>query len=375
LVGNHADRFEGFIAAVLNLNSLITGLWDINLSRRYNMEIVESGKSIYTQPGSVFANKKWAEETELKLYGVAWAPTSWQVRLWPTPLWLDELQTTSDHTVLVSGLIMTALLAFLTYFFQLARARTRQIEIANAGLEEQIIERQQAQAALADFTAMIIHDLRSPLSNVISIVSTIKEGVFGPVNADQATWLDKAEKTTQSSVGLIGDFLDVSKLEAGHIDLRKTEVDLRQLIQAGLDLSALTAQQKKILLKNEIDPSLPSVHADPRRLEQVMNNLLSNALKFTPEGGEIRAGARCNHKDISVWVEDTGGGIASDELGQIFQKYKQTASGATSQFKGTGLGLVVCKMIVEAHGGILRVESEEGKGAKFTFTLPRLLIG
>jgi signal transduction histidine kinase len=196
-----------------------------------------------------------------------------------------------------------------------------------------------------------------------------EEGLFGSHHPDQATWLAKAENTTRNSVDLISDFLDVSRLESGRIELRKEAVDLRHLIKASLENYSLAAQEKTILLKDEIDQSLPRVEADARRLEQVLSNLLSNALKFTPNGGQIVVGAGCKNQHIEIRVKDTGVGIPPDEIGRIFEKYKQTSSGATSEQKGTGLGLVICKMIVEAHGGAIWAESD--RGATFTFTLPR----
>ncbi len=131
------------------------------------------------------------------------------------------------------------------------------------------------------------------------------------------------------------------------------------------------AQGKKISLKSRVDPSLPPISVDPRRLNQVFSNLLSNAIKFTAQGGEIEVGAyRENGATAKVWVKDSGVGIPSQEIDQLFQKYRQTASGKTAKEKGTGLGLVICKMIVEAHGGKIWVESKEGKGTTFFFSLP-----
>ena len=368
--GPEHDRFEGFIAAVLNLSSTMTGLLDVNLLRRYDLEILEGKKLIYTKPGSQDATKnKWAQEADLKLYGVVWFGSLWTIRLWPTPTWLDEMHTSLDEITLLTGLLLTGLLALLSYFFQLARQRAHQLQNANVKLQEEATEREQAQAVLADFMAMIVHDLRSPLSNVINILEMTKEGLFGSLHPDQATWLAKAENTTRNSVDLISDFLDVSRLESGRIELRKEAVDLRHLIKTCLENFSLAAQEKTILLKDEIDQSLPRVEADARRLDQVLSNLLSNALKFTPEGGQIVVGAGCKNQHIEIRVKDTGVGIPPDEIGRIFEKYKQTSSGATSEQKGTGLGLVICKMIVEAHGGAIWAESD--RGATFTFTLPR----
>jgi signal transduction histidine kinase len=120
-----------------------------------------------------------------------------------------------------------------------------------------------------------------------------------------------------------------------------------------------------------MEPGLPAVSADPRRLEQVLANLLSNAIKFTPQGKEIEVGAGPNgRQEVKIWVKDAGTGIPADEIGHLFEKYRQTKSGKTSTQKGTGLGLVICKMIVEAHGGKITVESRPGSGSRFTVTIP-----
>jgi signal transduction histidine kinase len=368
--GPDAEQFEGFIAAVLNLNSTMTRLLDVNLLRRYNIEILEGGKPIYTKPGAEQSTKgPWAQESDLKLYGVVWLGSVWKIRLWPTPTWLGEIHSSLDRVVLAAGIVLTALLALLTHVFQLAQSRASQLENANAALTKEIGEREQAQTALADFSAMMVHDLRSPIANIISIVAMMREGLFGPVNADQTKWLGKVENTGRTSVELISDFLDLSKLESGRIDLKKQSLDLGELLRTSLDNYSVVANEKRIELEDEIDPRLPPVDADPRRLEQVFNNLISNALKFTPHGGQIFVGARPNGKHVEVWVRDTGVGIPAEEIGQIFEKYKQTTSGATSEHKGTGLGLVICKMIVEAHGGAIRAMSDQG--TTFTFTLPK----
>ena len=249
------------------------------------------------------------------------------------------------------------------------------IAIQNSELFEQTkkqaAELEKAKEMQADFAAMIAHDLRSPLTNVVSTAAMLEDGLLGPINEEQKKWLAKIGTNVHSLVDLVSDFLDLSKLEASRIDLVKKNVDLEQLIRNNIDNYLLVAQAKKIVLRPSVDPALPQLMADPRRLDQVLSNLLSNAIKFTGEGGEIEVGAsRRNGKEVWVWVKDTGVGIPPDELGLIFEKYRQSASGKTSSHKGTGLGLVICKMIVEAHGGKIRVDSEEGKGSTFTVTIP-----
>jgi signal transduction histidine kinase/DNA-binding response OmpR family regulator len=221
-----------------------------------------------------------------------------------------------------------------------------------------------------DFGAMIVHDLRSPLNTMMSSVSMMGEGLVGALNEEQKKWLARIQESGQKMMSLINDFLDLSKLEAGKIELVKEEVDLKQLIQNSLDTYAVLAQDKKISLANRVDSALPAVIADPRRLDQVLTNLLSNSVKFTGEKGTIEVGASRDGQETRVWVKDSGVGIPSQEIGLVFEKYRQTTSGKTSKHKGTGLGLMICKMIVDAHGGKIWVESEINKGTTFFFSLP-----
>ncbi len=223
----------------------------------------------------------------------------------------------------------------------------------------------------ADFTAMIVHDLRSPLMAVLSGAAVLEDGLVGPVNEEQIKWLGKIQAGTKNLLELVNDFLDLSKIEAGRIELSKEDVDLDQLIRSNLENYIVLAQDKKISLKSRVAPALSSISADPRRLDQVFVNLLSNAIKFTPEGGKIDVGAdQENGAGARIWVKDSGVGIPSNEIGQLFEKYRQTTSGKTSKHKGTGLGLVILKMIIESQGGKIWVESEEKKGATFFLTLP-----
>ena len=155
------------------------------------------------------------------------------------------------------------------------------------------------------------------------------------------------------------------------MNLDKRKVDLNRLVQDSLDNHLLLAKDKGVSLASRLDRTIPHVHADSSRLDQVLSNLLSNALKFTPEGGEIEVGtSRDNGNGTRIWVKDSGVGIPPQEIGYLFEKYRQTSSGKNSKQKGTGLGLVICKMIVETHGGKIWVDSEEGKGSTFTLTIP-----
>ncbi|HWP56444.1 MAG TPA: ATP-binding protein [Candidatus Acidoferrales bacterium] len=235
---------------------------------------------------------------------------------------------------------------------------------------KQAQELEEANRIQADFTAMMAHDLRSPLSNQIAVAEMLKEGLFGAVSEEQKKWLERLKGNAASMVELINDFLDLSKLESGRIDLVLEAVALEKLIDKAVENFEILARDKRIALQRALFAELPEIVGDARRLDQVFTNLLSNAVKFTNEGGTIEVGARLRGEAVEVYVADTGIGIPKDEIGSLFKKYRQTTSGRLSAHKGTGLGLVICKMIVEAHGGAIWVESEEGKGTTFYFTLP-----
>jgi signal transduction histidine kinase/DNA-binding response OmpR family regulator len=235
----------------------------------------------------------------------------------------------------------------------------------------QAVELEKASKMQADFSAMIAHDLRSPLVNIMGVVEVMMAGTFGAVTEDQKKWLLRLQANSRGLVDLVSDFLDVSKLESGYVDLNREVVDLAGIIEKSIENFRVIALDKKISIKGTVDPALPSIHADPRRLDQVLNNLISNAIKFTGEGGNVEVvAALIDATTVNAQIRDNGEGIPADEIDQIFDKYRQGGNVKHSSDKGTGLGLVICKMIVEAHGGCIWVESEVGKGSTFFVSLP-----
>ena len=249
------------------------------------------------------------------------------------------------------------------------------IAVQRAQLHEetrrQAHELEKANKMQADFSAMIAHDLRSPLVNIMGVVEVMMAGMFGDVTEEQKKWLLRLQANSRGLVDLVSDFLDVSKLESGYVDVNREVVNLAGMIEKNIETFRLLAQHKKILIKATLDPTLPPIHADPRRLDQVLNNLISNAIKFTGAGGQVEVEAAVTDATtVNVRVRDNGEGIPADEIGQIFEKYRQGGNVKHSSDKGTGLGLVICKMIIEAHGGSIRVESEVGKGSTFFLSLP-----
>jgi PAS domain S-box-containing protein len=267
---------------------------------------------------------------------------------------------------------------------QFLQALSRQIALAlenawlyrgslqvNEDLRREIDERKRAERSLADFTAMVAHDLRSPLANVTSIVESVHDGLFGAVPELQKKWLAKVRLSCKGLIEHISDFLDLSKIDAGKLQLTKAPVDIGALLHDRLQECGFATDSKKIALSAEIDPRLNLVSLDRQRIDQVLMNLLDNACKFTEAGGEIQVGAR--HRgasEVVVWVKDSGVGIKPEDVDAIFEMYHQAQGGQESFHSGTGLGLAICKKIVEAHGGRIWVESAVGKGSTFYFSLP-----
>ncbi|MBM4296425.1 MAG: PAS domain S-box protein [Deltaproteobacteria bacterium] len=240
----------------------------------------------------------------------------------------------------------------------------------NRELRREIDERILAQRTLADFTAMVAHDLRSPLSNVVSIVDSVREGLFGPVTALQEKWLWKIQTNCRSLIQHVSDFLDLSKFNAGQLQLVKAPADLSALIEDCVQEFAIEADKRRIALRAHISDGVRFCAIDQRRINQVLGNLLNNAVKFTEAGGSIEIGVAASGGSVKVWVKDSGVGIAAQEIEQVFEIYRQSQSGQESFHCGTGLGLAICKKVVEAHGGRIWVESEVGMGSTFYFTLP-----
>jgi signal transduction histidine kinase/DNA-binding NarL/FixJ family response regulator len=237
--------------------------------------------------------------------------------------------------------------------------------------KRQARELERASKLQADFSAMIAHDLRSPLMNITGVTEVMLDGMFGPVTEEQKKWLLRVQANSHNLIDLVSDFLDLSKLESGYVNVSKQVISVTDLVRKSIESFQVVASNKKVRVAEAIDALLPSIFADPQRLEQVLNNLISNAIKFTGDGGEVKVGAAlAETRGIRVWVQDSGEGIPTDEISELFQKYRQGGNANNSNHKGTGLGLVICKMIVEAHGGTIWVESEQGQGSIFSFSLP-----
>jgi signal transduction histidine kinase len=225
----------------------------------------------------------------------------------------------------------------------------------------------------SEFLANMSHELRTPLNAIIGFSEVLIERMFGDLNERQEEYLNDILTSGQHLLSLINDILDLSKVEAGRMELELGEFSLREALENGLTMLKERAGRHGIALGLEIDPGLAVLEADERKVKQVVFNLLSNAVKFTPDGGRVDLSARAVDGEVEIAVRDTGIGIAPEDLPHVFDEFRQVGQGE-AKAEGTGLGLALAKKFVELHGGRIRAESEVGAGSIFTFTLPRPVV-
>jgi GAF domain-containing protein len=237
-------------------------------------------------------------------------------------------------------------------------------------LEEKSRQLETASRHKSEFLANMSHELRTPLNAIIGFSEVLAERMFGEINDKQAEYLDDIVVSGRHLLALINDILDLSKIEAGRMELDRSEFDLASAIGNTLSLVRERAERRGIALASAVDPRIGAVRADERKVKQVLLNLLSNALKFTPEGGRIDVRASLAHDVIEIAVTDTGVGIPPEDQATVFEEFRQVGA-AAKKVEGTGLGLAISRKFVELHGGAIRVASEPGKGSTFTFTLPK----
>ena len=227
-----------------------------------------------------------------------------------------------------------------------------------------------ANRAKSDFLAKMSHELRTPLNSVIGFSDMLLTENFGKMNEKQSRYAKHISSSGKHLLGLINDILDISKVEAGKMELNLTSFSVPDTIQEILGIISPQAAEKNIALKSDIDLQIDQLCADEAKFKQILLNLLSNAVRFTPSNGCIKIEGKIVRNMLSVSVADNGIGIAPEKQRTIFDPFEQADPSLSSEYGGTGLGLSIVRKFVEMHGGQIYVESEIGKGSTFTFDLP-----
>ena len=271
--------------------------------------------------------------------------------------WLEPGPVSPKFITLLETFAAQAVIAIENVrLFNETQEKSLQLEIANKHKSE--------------FLANMSHELRTPLNAIIGFSEVLEERMFGELNEDQGEFVRDIHESGKHLLSLINDILDLSKIEAGRMELDVSEFDLPAAIGNALTLVKERAARQNTQLKSEIEPAIESFFADERKFKQIMLNLLSNAVKFTPAGGTITVRARTVDQGVEIAVVDSGVGIAAEDQAAVFEEFKQVGTDYTRKAEGTGLGLALTKKFVELHGGRIWLESEPQKGSTFSFFLP-----
>jgi signal transduction histidine kinase/GGDEF domain-containing protein len=225
----------------------------------------------------------------------------------------------------------------------------------------------------SEFVSVASHELRTPLATIKNAVQLLLKGKTGEINEAQTKFLSIAERNINRLTNILNNVLDLSRIESGKIRMKFEELDLTAVIEFILSSLKHQADVKSIQFKMDVPADLPSVLGDREKLEQILTNLIGNAIKFTPEGGEVSVSAKPFHEEknrVVISVRDSGIGIPKDYLEKVFEKFYQVEGSLHRSVSGTGLGLAITKGLVETHQGKIWAESEVGKGTTFNFTLP-----
>ncbi len=247
--------------------------------------------------------------------------------------------------------------------------RTDALILANGELLEAKESAEAADRLKSAFLATMSHELRTPLNSIIGFTGILLQSMAGPLNDEQKKQLGIVRDSARHLLALINDVLDISKIEAGQLTVVREPFDLRASIDKVAGIVRPLAEKKGLALQLDVAPAIGSLSGDSRRVEQILLNLLNNALKFT-ETGSVSLRAAIEGQRLFIAVADTGIGIRPEDLATLFQPFRQIDSGLSRKHEGTGLGLAICRRLAELMGGTVEAQSEPGQGSVFTLSLP-----
>ena len=375
-----SGRYWGLVGIIIDQKILFkeAGLLNSNSKLQYAIQ----GKDGLGSAGEIFFGDAKIFQQQPVILEVTLPNGSWQLAAVPSQGWLKTVPI--SQWLWLGGGLLALLAGGLVFILVSAPAQLQKaVERATAALRESEDALKQANADLQrldklkdEFLANTSHELRTPLNGIIGIAESLMDGATGPVSRETRFNLSLIVSSGRRLANLVNDVLDFSKLRHETIKLQLQSVELRSLTEVVLTLCQPLVGQKNLQLINNISPDLPLVNADENRLQQILHNLVGNAIKFTDSGVvEVFAQAIATQADnpnsqLAISVLDTGIGIPASKFDRIFESFEQADGTTARQYGGTGLGLAITKTLVELHGGKIDVESTLGVGSRFTFTLP-----
>jgi len=285
--------------------------------------------------------------------------------------WISVTYERKFDYQLLWKIILAVMLIFAAVLYWNHRL-AREINLRKRIEGELVIAKESAESAnrvKSAFLASMSHELRTPLNSIIGFTGIILNELAGPLNLEQKKQLKMVKGSSHHLLNLINDVLDISKIEAGEVEITKNDFSMPQVIDQVVESLRPLAEQKGLTLFAQIDPDVDAVVSDERRIRQILINLANNAIKFTEKGG-VQIACRRRDSAVEVRVTDTGIGIREEDMGKLFKPFQQLDTGTSRKYEGTGLGLSVCRRILDLLGGRIWVESQFGEGSTFAFTLP-----
>ncbi len=282
-----------------------------------------------------------------------------------------KIEDDKDILESVTSQISIAFKNFLlhTQLFDYSKDLEQKVQKRTEELYLALEKAQYADRMKSAFLTAMSHELRTPLNSIIGFTGVLLQELPGSLNEEQKKQLSMVKKSSEHLLELINDVLDLSKIEAGELKLSYEEFSLFSLVDDIVNSNAPLIQKKGLQFDFSIDKKINTIYCDKRRLKQIIFNLLSNSIKFTHEG---KISLKCEKEDkfIKFTIEDTGIGIKMEDQNLLFKPFSQINQGLNRNYEGTGLGLSICKNLINMMGGEISVESEFGKGSKFSFTIP-----
>jgi signal transduction histidine kinase len=391
-VDDRRKAFQGVAVAVIHLNNLVNAVFDHTVNNEMHALIFDATdhhakEALYHFMPDLKADTEAYEAVyekataELHLIeNVEVFNQTWQLLFTPTHYFFKYNQHYNAWFFLAIGLLVTLSLCSYLYLLSLRTDRLIKRYLASSdyagSLENQVAIRTReleiASRAKSDFLANVSHELRTPLNGILGFTNMLLKKESDPSKQQKLTVI---KESSDRLLKVIDDIFDFSNLDNHTLDINYAPVDFRGLIDQCLDQLQMHAQSRGITIETSIDARLPdTITGDGQRLRQLLGNLLDNAVKFSHEGGEVTLSVTCNpeHDELRCSITDHGIGIAVEKLQSIFKPFEQADNSATREHGGTGLGLSISKLLVEAMGGSISIQSTLGEGSTFTFTLPHI---
>ncbi len=356
--------FDGYITGVFEVRKLIDAVLTNRLRDDYSLAILEGEQEVFaTSPGARHA--PWVREAAIELYGV-----KWRAFVAPSESHLVRDRSLVPTIVLGGGLLLSALAGMLVFLARSAHDRAAEAEALSASLKEANALLLQQDRHKDEFLAVVSHELRTPLNFITGFTSVLQEEMAGPVTVLQREYLGRIEEGAARMFDLVTELLDLAQIRSGRLKLVVRPTELDPIFQEACRQAKIAADRLGLEVTCPGTTGLVGL-VDEGRVLRILSNLLSNALKFTGRGGHVHLLAReLEGGEILVQVEDTGVGIAPEEVPRLFERFSQLDMSSTRQAAGIGLGLAISRALVEAHGGRIGVDSVRGEGSTFWFTLP-----